>query len=109
MYSVQALLVEGRNIDPKQSDTFGERADPFIILQELFKTAIDAWILSLLSQPNVRLPILQKQISDGTENQTLTQSAGPGGAFDRHNVEHRGAAAERRGRHGELLSSCCWI
>lgn len=41
MYSLKTLLMEGRKIDPKQFDTFRERADPFIILQELFKTAIN--------------------------------------------------------------------
>lgn len=33
MHSFNTLLMEGRRIDPKQFDTFGERPDPFIILQ----------------------------------------------------------------------------
>lgn len=35
MHSFNTLLMEGRRIDPKQFDTFRERADPFIILQGL--------------------------------------------------------------------------
>lgn len=35
MYSFNTLLMEGRRIDPKQFDTFRERADPYIILQGL--------------------------------------------------------------------------
>lgn len=33
VFSFNTLLIEGRRIDPKQFDTFRERADPFIILQ----------------------------------------------------------------------------